>query len=113
MPLPQLVPLGGRLREIKFVEWWKRVMNNPKYHVSGVPTFVFKSTPITQVPMGDTIQPGAQEVTGNARANIPDVTKERNNGGATEYSRILLQRVPGKQSIRRMASCYRFETDKQ
>ena len=50
------------------------------------------------------ISPGAQRGTGNARANIPDASKECNSRVASDYSRILFKCIPGTQSVRRVAS---------
>ena len=57
------------------------------------------------------ISPGARRGTGNARADIPDAPKECNNRGASRFTRILLKCIPGKQSVIRMASSDRLETN--
>ena len=60
--------------------------------------------------MANMISPRAPEDSGNARANIPDVSEERDNRGTSGYSRILFKRFPGTQSVRRVASGNRFKT---
>ena len=102
-PSIEPVPVGGRLSQ--FVEGWKRITND----FYGVPTSFYEFT-FYASPHGRYDPTGAQGGTGNARANIPDATKESNNIGGTEHFRFLIQRVPGTQSVRRMASCDRFET---
>ena len=47
--------------------------------------------------MGDTAPSGTQEGTGNMRANILDVSKERNNRGKSETSRVLLKCIPDSE----------------
>ena len=60
--------------------------------------------------MGNAILQGAPESTGNARANIPDASEERDNRGASGFFRILFKHYPGTQSVRRFASSNRFKT---
>ena len=43
------------------------------------------------------------------RTNHPHASKERDNRGAAELPRILLERIPGTQSFIRVASSYRFK----
>ena len=83
-----------------------------KYHSKGVKTLFYESTPSTQDPLGNTISPTAQRGTGNARANIPDASKECNSRVASEYSRVLFKCIPGTQSVRRVASSDRFKMTK-
>ena len=52
--------------------------------------------------MGDTFP--RPRSSGNARANITDAPKECNNGGASEFSRVLLKCIPGTKSIMRVPS---------
>ena len=47
---------------------------------------------------------GSTEDPGKARANIPDVSKERNHRDTSGYSRVLLEHIPGMQSIGRVVS---------
>ena len=47
---------------------------------------------------------------GNVRANIPDASEERNNGGAHGFSRILFKCFPCVQIVRRVVSSNRFKT---
>ena len=107
---PQPVPVGGRL--CQFVEGWKRITNDPyvtKYHDQGVQTLFYKSTSSAQDPMGNKISPGTLEDPRNARAHILDASKEHNNRGA-RYARVLLERIPGTQSVWRVAPSNRLET---
>ena len=60
--------------------------------------------------MGNMIFPWAQKGTGNARAYSPDSSKERNNRGASRFTRILLKQIPGKQSVKKVASRDRLKT---
>ena len=39
--------------------------------------------------------------------NFPYAPKERDNGDASRLTRVLLERIPGKESFRRVASSYR------
>ena len=78
-----------------------------KYCSQGVQTSSYEPA---QDPMGNKISPEAQEDSGNARANIPDASKEHYNRCTFGFSRILFKRFSGTQSIRRVASSNRFET---
>ena len=101
---PQSIPVGGRL--CQFVEGWKRIMNDPF-----VLSIVAKGyTPSAADSLGDTIPPGDTQDPGNARANLPNASNERNLRNISRHSRVLFQRIPGTQSIWRVASSYRFKT---
>ena len=60
-------------------------------------------------PLGDQISPGARGNSRHAGTNHPHASKERDNRGASELPRILLKRIPGTKSFRRVASSYRFK----
>ena len=62
--------------------------------------------------MENTVPPGTQACTGNARADIPDAAKECNSGGTTRHAGVLLQCVSGTQCIRRVVTYYRSEAVK-
>ena len=81
-----------------------------KYRNKGVQTSFYESTPSTQDPLGNKISPGAQRNSGHAGTNmIPYASEERDNRGDSEFIRILLKRIPGTQSFRRVASSNRFK----
>ena len=111
MLTPQPAPVRGRL--CQFVEGWKHIMNDP-YLLSivtkGVQTSFYEYTHSAQDPMGNKISPGAPEGPGNAGANIPDSSKERDHRDTSGYSRILLERIPDTQSVRRLTCSSRFKT---
>ena len=80
-----------------------------KHHSQGVQTSFYESTPSTSNPLGDQISPGARGNSRHAETNHPHASKERDNRGASELPRILLKRIPGTKSFRRVASSYRFK----
>ena len=75
-----------------------------KYRSQGVQTSLYESTPSPSNSLGDQISTGNF---GHAGTNFPYAPKERDNGGASRLTRFLLERIPGKESFRRMASSYR------
>ena len=81
-----------------------------KYRDQGVQTSFYESTPSAQDPVGNKISLGAPEDPGNVTANIPDASKERDHRDTSRYSRILFKRIPGMQSVRRVASSNKFKT---
>ena len=74
-----------------------------KYHSQGVQTSFYESTPSSPNP------PGARANSWHAGTNHPHASEECNNIGASEFPRILLKRIPGTQTFRRIASSYRFK----
>ena len=80
-----------------------------KYRSQGVQTSFYESTPFTPNPLGDQIPPGARGNSRHAGTDHPHASEKRNNRGASEFPRILLKRIPGTQSFRRVASSYRFK----
>ena len=50
------------------------------------------------LPMGGTNSQGLNEDSGNARANIPYASKERNLRDISRHSRVLLERIPGTKA---------------
>ena len=108
VPTPQSVPvLGMTMPVCGGVEPYNEQSLRCKYCSQGVQTSSYEPA---QDPMGNKISPGAQEDSGNARANTPDASKEHDNRGTFGFSRILFKRFPGTQNIRRVASSNRFET---
>ena len=107
---PQSVPVGGRL--CQFVEGWKRITNDPcvLYHSQGVQTSFYESTPSASDSLGNTISPGGIENPGNARANFPNASEERNLRNISRHSRVLFESIPGTQGVWRVASSYRLKT---
>ena len=105
---PQVSPVGGRLSN--FVEGWKRIANNP-YVLSivakVVQTSFYESTPSLTNSLGDQISAGSTGNFGHAGADFPYAPKERDYRGASRLTRVLLERIPGKESFRRVASSYR------
>ena len=81
-----------------------------KYHDQGVQTSFNESTPSDHGPMGNRISPVAPEDPGNARANIPDASKEQDHSNTSGYSRVAFKHIPGTQSVWRVASSNRFKT---
>ena len=79
-----------------------------KYRNQGVQTSFYESTPSTRNPVGNTVPTGPRGNSGHEGTNIPNVPEERDNG-ASRLPRILLQRIPGMQSFRRVASSDRFK----
>ena len=69
-----------------------------------------ESTPSASDSLGNTILPGDIEDPGNARADFPNASKERNLRYISRHSRILFKRIPGTQGIWRVASSYRLKT---
>ena len=105
---PQMTPVGGRLSN--FVEGWKRITNDP-YVLSIVGKAYrlrFTSPPLLrQTPWEIRSPQGPEEFLGHAGTNHPHASKERDNRGASEFPRVLLKRIPGMKSFRRVASSYR------
>ena len=69
-----------------------------------------KSTPSASDSLGNTIPPGVIEDPGNARADFPNASEERNLRYISRHSRVLFKRIPGMQGIWRVASSYRLKT---
>ena len=65
-----------------------------KYRSQGVQTSFYESTPSAADSLGDTISPGDTEDPGNARANLPNASKERNFRNIYRHSRVLFERIP-------------------
>ena len=92
------------------MEGWKCITNDP--YVLSIVAKGYRlrfTSPSTPNPLGDQIPPGARGNSRHAGTNHPHASEERNNRGASELPRILLKRIPGTQSFRRMASSYRFK----
>ena len=80
-----------------------------KYRSQGVQTSFHESTPPTSDSLANTIPPRDTEGSGNARADLPDASKERNIRDISRHSRVLFERIPATQG-RRVASSYRLKT---
>ena len=72
----------------------------------------FMSPPLisTSDSLGNTISRRVTEDSGNARANFPNPSEERNLRNISRHSRVLLKRIPGMQGVWRVASIYRLKT---
>ena len=78
-----------------------------KYRSQGVQTSFYESTTSPSNPLGDQISPGLRGNSRHAGTNHPHASKERDNRGASEFPRVLLERIPGTKSFSRVASSYR------
>ena len=83
-----------------------------KYRSQGVQTSFYESTPSASDSLGNTIPPGDIEDPGNARADFPNASEERNLRNISRHFRILFERIHGTQGIWRVASSYRLKTTK-
>ena len=75
--------------------------------VALVQTSFYESTPSPSNSLGDQISPGSRRNFGHAGTNHPHASKEHDNRGAFEFTRVLLERIPGTKSFRRVGSSYR------
>ena len=88
---PQPAPVGMRLSEFYGgVEAYNEQSTCVKYRNKGVQTSFYESTPSTQDPLGNKISPGARGNSGYVGTNIPYASEERDNRGASQFPRILL-----------------------
>ena len=78
-----------------------------KYRSQGVQTSFYESTPSPTNSLGDQISTGSTGNFGHAGTNLHYAPKEHDNRGASRFARFLLERIPGKESFRRVASSYR------
>ena len=81
-----------------------------KYRSQGVQTSFYETTPSAADSLGDTNPQGDTEDPGNARANLPNASKERNLRNISRHSRVLFERINGTQGIWSVASSYGFKT---
>ena len=81
-----------------------------KYRSQGVQTPFYESTPSASDSPGNKIPPGDIEDPGNARADFPNASEERNLRNISRHSNILFKRIHGTQGIWRVASSYRLKT---
>ena len=81
-----------------------------KYRSQGVQTSFYESTPSASDSLGNTIPPGDIEDPGNATADFPNASEERNLRNISRHSRVLFERIHGTQGIWRVASSYRLKT---
>ena len=85
-----------------------------KYRSQGVQTSFYESTPSAQESLGGTYSQGLTEDSGNARANIPNASKERSLRDISRHSRVLFKCIPGsKQGFWRVTSSNRLKTTEQ
>ena len=84
-----------------------------KYHSQGVQTSFYESTPSTSNSLGDQIFPGFRTNFRHAGTNQPHAPKERDNRGASEFTRVLFECIPGTKSFRRVTSSYRSKESEQ
>ena len=80
-----------------------------KYCSQGVQTSFYESTPSAGTPVGNLITTGTRRISGHEGENIPNAPEERHNRGASRFPRILLERIPVMQSLRRVASSHRLK----
>ena len=80
-----------------------------KYRSQGVQTSFYEFIPSPSNSLGDQISPGPTRNFGHAGTNHPHAPKERNYRGASKFTRVLFERIPGTESFRRVASSYRFK----
>ena len=78
-----------------------------KYRSQGVQTSFYESTPSPTNSLGDKISTGSKRSFGHAGTNYHYAPKERDNGSASRLTRVLLERIPGKEGYRRVASSHR------
>ena len=78
-----------------------------KYRSQGVQTSFYESTPSPTNSLGDKISTGSKRSFGHAGTNYHYAPKERDNGSASRLTRVLLERIPGKEGFRRVASSHR------
>ena len=81
-----------------------------KHCNQGVQTSFYESTPSAPDPLENSIPQRVTEDSGNARANFPNLSKERNLRDISRYSRVLLECISGSQGVWRVASSYILKT---
>ena len=95
------------------METYKERSLHIKYHSQGVQTSFYESTPSKSNPLGDQVSPGARGNSRHAGTNHPHASKERDNRGASKLPRILLKRLPGTKSFRRVASSSKLHSKRR
>ena len=105
---PQVSPVGGRLSN--FVEGWKRITNDP-YVLSIVAKgyrLRFTSLPLLrQTPWEIRSPQDPQEILGMREQISLMLQKNAITEVPPDSPGFLLERIPGKESFRRVASSYR------
>ena len=81
-----------------------------RYRSQGVQTPFYESTPSASDSLGNTFPPGDIEDPGNARADFPNASDERNLRNISRYSRVLFECIPGAQGIWKVESSCRLKT---
>ena len=66
-----------------------------KYRSQGVETSFYESTPSASDSLGNKIPPGYIEDPGNARADFPNASEERNLRNISRHSRVLFESIHG------------------
>ena len=94
------------------MEGWKCITNDPS--VSSIVAkgyrLRFTSAPLLlQAPWEIRFPQGDIEDPGNARADFPNASEERNPRNISSHSRVLFERIHGTQGIWRVASSYRLK----
>ena len=69
-----------------------------KYRSQPIQTSFYESTPSASDCLGNTIPPGDIEDPGNARADFPNASEERNLRNISRHSRVLFERIHGTQA---------------
>ena len=95
------------------VETYNERSLRAKYRSQGVQTSFYESTPSTSNSLGYQISPGFRTNFMHAGTNHPHAPKERDNRGASEFTRVLFERIPGTKSFRRVTSSYRSKESEQ
>ena len=103
----------SQARLCQFMEGWKCITNDP--FVSSIVAkgyrLRFTNPPLLlQTPWEIQIPPGDIEYPGNARADFPNASEERNLRNIPRHSRVLFERIHGTQGIWRVASSHRLKT---
>ena len=65
-----------------------------KYRSRGVHTSFYESAPSASDSLGNTIPPGDTQDEGNARADFPNASEERNLINISRHSRVLFKHIP-------------------
>ena len=80
-----------------------------KYRSQGLQTSFYESIPSVSDPLGNSIPQWVAEDLGNASANFPNDSKERNLRDVSRYFRVLFEHIPGSQGVWMVASSYRLK----
>ena len=89
------------------MEGWKHITNDP--FVSSIVAKGYRLR-FMSPPLGNTFPPGDIEDPGNARADFPNASDERNLRNISRYSMVLFECIPGTQGIWKVESSCRLKT---